>query len=41
MNSHTFDATEEQLFNLTVGIASGQLDKDDVTAWMHEHLRSL
>jgi death-on-curing protein len=41
MNGHTLDATEEQLFNLTVGIASGQLDKDDVTAWMHKHLRPL
>lgn len=40
-NGYTFEATEDELYNLTLSIASGHLDKDAVTAWLREHLRSL
>ena len=40
-NGYTFEATEDELYDLTLSIASGHLDKDAVTAWMHEHLRPL
>ena len=40
-NGYTLDVGGEELYQFTIGIASGQLDKDDVTAWMHEHLRRL
>lgn len=41
LNGHTFEATEDELYDLTLSIASGHLDKDAVTAWVREYLRPL
>ncbi len=41
LNGYTFEATENALYDLTLGIAKGQVSKDAVTAWMREHLRPL
>jgi death-on-curing protein len=38
LNGSTFDATEDELYDLTISIASGQQDKDTVTAWIRKHL---
>ncbi len=40
-NGYTFEATQDALYDLTIGIASGKLDKNAVTIWMQEHLRPL
>ncbi len=40
-NGHTLDVEKEALYQFSINIASGHLDKDAVTVWMHEHLRSL
>lgn len=40
-NGHTLDVESDALYQFTLNIAKGQLDKDAVTAWMHEHLRPL
>jgi len=41
LNGHIFDATQDQLYDLTLGIAKGEVDKNAVTAWMRKHLRPL
>jgi death-on-curing protein len=41
LNGHTFEATEDELCDLTLDIASGNLDKNAVTTWMREHLHPL
>ncbi len=40
-NGHTLDVEKEALYQFTIDIASGQLDKNAVTIWMQEHLRPL
>ena len=37
-NGYTLDVGSEDLYQFTIDIASGRLDKDAVTAWMREHL---
>ena len=37
-NGYTLDVGSEDLYQFTIDIASGHLDKDAVTAWMREHL---
>lgn len=40
-NGYTLEVEGEDLYQFTIAIASGKLDKDAVTAWMQEHLRPL
>jgi len=40
-NGYTLDVEKEALYQFTVDIAKGQMDKNAVTAWMREHLRPL
>lgn len=40
-NGYTLDVSENELYHFTISIASGELDKEAVTAWMHERLRPL
>ena len=39
LNSHELNATDEQLENLTLGVAGGSLSKDRVVAFFGEHVR--
>jgi len=40
-NGYTLNVGSEDLYQFMIDIASGRLDKETVTAWMREHLRSL
>ena len=40
-NGYTLDVGSEDLYQFTIDIASGHLDKDAVTAWIRKHLRPL
>lgn len=38
-NGHTLDAESKELYQFTIDIASGHLDKGAVTTWIRDHLR--
>ena len=40
-NEHTLHAENEELYQFTLAIASGEMDKDAVTNWMQEHVQPL
>jgi death-on-curing protein len=40
-NGYTLKVEREELYQFTVDIASGRLDRDSVTAWTREHLRKI
>ncbi len=40
-NGYTLEVKHEELYQFTIDIASGRLDKGGVTAWMREHLRKI
>lgn len=37
-NGFTIKATEEAVVSIMVGVASSQVDEDDLTGWLKEHL---
>ena len=40
-NGYTLDVENNDLYQFTLEIAKGQMNKDTVTSWIREHLRSL
>lgn len=41
MSGYTVDADGGALYNLAMGVAAGHLTRNEVTAWMQDHLREI
>jgi death on curing protein len=39
LNGHTLNATNDELYQVTIAIASSAMDKDELSAWIHAHLQ--